>query len=97
MINSQSNDYLQRRIDIIRELLYLFRWERRIYLLVTSVSLILLLFCTIDIIYKEQAEILEIVGLFTSSGGIIYSIGRLLRMWTDAIRLLLILVKKEEQ
>ena len=82
-----TNPYKQ-RIDAIKQLLKLFKLERTVYLVITVSSLIVLITCAIVLICKSSVGTPELVLLFSSSGGITYSTGRLLRMWSEAIRIL---------
>lgn len=76
------------RLGAIGQLLEMFKMERLVYLIVTLISVIVLLTCAVVLLWKRSANYVEIIGLFGSSGGITYSTGRLLRMWSDAIRIL---------
>ena len=82
-----TNPYKQ-RVDAIKQLLNLFKLERTVYLIITVSSLLVLLICAIVLICKSAVGTAELIGLFSSSGGITYSTGRLLRMWSEAIRIL---------
>lgn len=82
-----TNPYKQ-RVDAIKQLLNLFKPERTVYLVITLSSLLVLLTCAIVLICKSAVGTAELVLLFSSSGGITYSTGRLLRMWSEAIRIL---------
>ena len=77
------------RLDAIRQLLEMFRVERLVYLAITMLSVFVLLLCAVILLWKRTASYVEIFGLFGSSGGITYSTGRLLKMWSDAIQILL--------
>lgn len=81
-------DHYQQRVDAIKQLLRLFRLERTVYLVITVSSLFVLLFCAAVLVKHAQIKTPELLGLFGSSGGITYSTGRLLRMWSEAIRVL---------
>lgn len=81
-------DELEQRIKSIRQLLDIFKVERMVYLTVTILSLIMLLSSAAVVIYKDAAGALEITGLFGSAGAITYTAGRLLRMWSEALRVL---------
>ena len=94
MPGQDADDRLQRRILIIKQLLELFRWERYIYLTITVLSLVLMIVSAIVILLTGEAKLPEIVGLFFSSGGITYTIGRLLQMWNDALKLVMMLEEK---
>ena len=76
------------RMDAVERLTELFRLERFVYLAVTIISLVMLLTSAGVLLYKKQADAVELTGLFGSSGLITYSAGRLLFMWTQALRLL---------
>ena len=76
------------RLRSIRQLLDMFRLERFAYLAVTVISVAVLLTCAIMLLVRKEAPYVAVFGLFGASGGITYSTGRLLRMWSDAIRLL---------
>lgn len=82
-----ANSY-QDRIDAIRELLALFRLERTVYLVITIFSLFILLTCAVVLMFRNTVGTPELIGLFGSSGGITYSTGRLLKMWSEAINVL---------
>jgi len=90
-----TNPYKQ-RIDAIKQLLALFKLERTVYLAITVSSLLVLLFCAVVLICKSAVGTAELVGLFSSSGGITYSTGRLLRMWSEAIRILQPSIREEK-
>jgi hypothetical protein len=72
----------------VKELLRLFYFERMAYLTVTLISVAVLLICAVILLFRGNAPASTIIGLFGSTGGITYSTGRLLRMWSDAIKLL---------
>jgi hypothetical protein len=75
-------------MDAVERLTALFRLERLVHLIVTSVSLIMLMISAGVLLYRGQAGPAELTGLFGSSGLITYSAGRLLFMWNQALRLL---------
>jgi hypothetical protein len=76
------------RMDAVERLTNLFRLERMVHLVVTSLSLVMLLASAGVLLYKGQAGPAELTGLFGSSGLITYSAGRLLFMWNEALKLL---------
>lgn len=78
---------LRERVKVIKELLGLFRLERMVYVIVTLVSVIILLTCAVVMLLKN-GETVAIIGLFGGSGGILYTTGRLLKMWSDALGML---------
>ena len=75
-------------MDAVERLTHLFKVERLVHLGVTSISLLMLLASAGVLIFKGSAGPAELTGLFGSSGLITYSAGRLLFMWTQALRLL---------
>lgn len=76
------------KMDAVERLTRLFRLERLVHLGVTGVSLVMLLTSAGVLMFRGTAGPAELTGLFGSSGLITYSAGRLLFMWTQALRLL---------
>ena len=85
------------RVTAVKDLLEAFHLERIVYLTVNLVSLSVLVVSAIVLLVRGTAQPTEVVGLFGSSGAITYSTGRLLRMWSDAIRILQPNLGKEEE
>ena len=80
---------LASRVSAIKELLEAFRFERAVYMAITLLSLFILLGCAMSLMFGRDKEgMVEAIGLFSASGAITYTTGRLLRMWSDAIRIL---------
>jgi len=79
---------LKARMDVVERLTILFKWERMAYLTMTGLSLAILLTSAGVLLVQKRAGYAEITGLFTSSGIITYTTGRLLFMWNQALRLL---------
>jgi len=73
------------RIRAVERLAQIFKTERTIYLGMTMTSVVILLGCAGFLIAKTGASIQVLVGLFGSSGIITYSMGRVLRMWDQAL------------
>jgi len=90
-----DND-MDKRVSAIRQLLDVFKIERVVYLTVTIISLVMLLSSAGIVIYKGTAGPLEITGLFGSAGAITYTAGRLLRMWSEALRVLYPVIKEDK-
>lgn len=76
-------------VNAVKELVALFRVERMVYLIITMLSLLILVGTALWMIFNssDQDETIAAMGLFTSSGGIMYSTGRLLKMWSEAMQL----------
>jgi 1,4-dihydroxy-2-naphthoate octaprenyltransferase len=92
-----SDKQLADKVEAISQLLRLFRFERGVYLGVTICSLLILLGTAIYLISSGGAVTAEITGLFGSAGAITYTTGRLLRMWSEALRVLAPEAKQESQ
>jgi hypothetical protein len=83
-----TNNDLEQRMQAVERLTRLFRMERMVHLGVTTVSLIMLLTSAGVLIYKREANSVELSMLFGSSGLITYSASRLLVMWNQALSLI---------
>jgi len=80
---------LDDRIKAVERLTELFKIERIVHLVVTSVSLVMLLFSAgITIFKKGNPDPAFLALMFGSSGLIAYSANRLLHMWDQALRIL---------
>lgn len=79
---------LKEKLEAVERLTQLFRMERMVHLLVTSVSLVMLLGSTGVLIYTREAGAAELTLMFSSSGLITYSASRLLHMWNQALALI---------
>jgi hypothetical protein len=83
------DDELQKRYEIVEKLTALFKFERMIHLIVTTVSLIILLVTITILLINGSAGTAELTLMFGSSGLITYSAGRLLRMWDQALKIII--------
>lgn len=83
-----DNSAIAARMDAVERLTSLFKLERVVYLVITCVSLVALLISACMLLYKGQSGAAELTGLFGSSGLITYTAGRLLFMWSQALRML---------
>lgn len=88
-------DDIKARMEVVRELTELFRFERMVYLGVTILSLAMLVGSALSLMIKNQAGTAELTMLFGSSGLITYSTGRLLFMWNEALKRLMPSDQKE--
>jgi hypothetical protein len=84
------------RIAMVRQLLEMFRFERTVYLSITVICVFVLVFCAFALLRNKEAGTMEITALFGSSGAITYTTGRILKMWSDAIKLLMNSADKDE-
>ena len=85
------SDELEKSVNAIRELVGLFRVERITYLCISVASVIILLVAAIGLLYKGEGtdDTLAVMGLFGSGGGIAFSTGRLLKMYSDAVKMIM--------
>ncbi len=79
---------LSERLQAVERLIQLFKLERMVHLLVTTISLGMLLTSAAVLIVRSGADLTVLTGLFGSSGLITYSAGRLLKMWDQALQVL---------
>lgn len=83
-----ANPELGDRVEAIRQLLDAFRFERFVYLSVTLVSLAILIGCAVQLARQPEPDVSLLLMVVGGSGGIVYTTGRLLKMWSDAVRIL---------
>ncbi len=74
-------------MDAVERLTRLFRIERMVYLIITTLSVGILLVSAAILLIQKRADHLELTGLFGSSGLITYTTGRLLKMWNQALQI----------
>lgn len=79
---------LKERYEIVEKLIQLFKFERTVHLTVTCLSVIILMATIIILIIKEEAGNAELTLMFGSSGLVTYAAGRLLRMWDQALKVI---------
>jgi hypothetical protein len=82
-----SDPSITEKMNAIERLIQLFRMERLAYLIVTTLSLVMLLYCGGVLIFRAQASMETLAPLFGSSGLITYTANRLFRMWDQAVRI----------
>ena len=83
-----SQNSIQDRLEAVRQLMRLFMAERIAYLIVAIVSVAMLLYCALQILQNDAAAVSSLIGMFGSGGLISIGMGRLLTMWTQAMRLI---------
>lgn len=84
---SPPNNASQEQMAFVERLLKATKPERWTYLIMTGISVGALLVCVVVLLAKSQADIKILSGLFGSTGIVTYSSGQILRIWSDAIRL----------
>jgi hypothetical protein len=83
-----TSETFDKRLRAVQTLVKLFSFERYVYLGITSLSLLMLLLAAGKLLISNHPDVAVLAALFGSSGLITYSLGRLLRMWDQAMRLL---------
>jgi len=89
------SESLNERLEVVKELTNLFKFERLVYLVITVLSFIMLLSSAVSLMVKGKAGPAELTMLFGSSGSITYTAGRLLFMWNEALKRLIPFSEKE--
>ena len=76
------------RVQAIKEITSLFRFERYVYLGIIGVCLLILVVAIMIAAKRGEIGPVELTSMFGSGGGITIMTGRLLHMWNRAIGLL---------
>lgn len=79
---------LNERLRVVQELVKTFRFERYVYLGTNSLAVIMLLLAAGKLLLQNKPDIAVLTALFGSSGLIAFSLGRLLKMWDQAVKML---------
>jgi len=82
-----SDGTIAERLEAVRQLMQFFKAERIAYLSAAIVSVGMILYCAFQVLAKDPTPS-ALVGLFGSGGMISLGMGRLLTMWTQAMRLI---------
>lgn len=85
-----SKSKVDASVEAVKQLLALFKLERMVYLAITLICLLLLIFVAVMQLNSpgDDSKYAVVTGLVGSSGGIVYTAGRLLKMWSEAMRLI---------
>lgn len=77
-------------VQAIREVNALFKGERIAYMVITIISAMVLIGSAIIMIANSESneQYMEITGLFGSSGAVVYSTSRLLKMYNSSMDLI---------
>lgn len=88
---------LDNTVKAIKALVDMFKTERMVYLIITGLSSLVLIVVAIMMLVGDDASnnYLEITGLFAGSGGVLYTTGRLLKMFNDALALIRDVIESE--
>jgi hypothetical protein len=76
---------MARPIKDIKELLDFFKVERYVYLSISAVSCVCILFCSTKAFFDGTISTGYFLGLFVPGGGIMFTTSRLLKMWDDSL------------
>lgn len=79
---------LDERMDAVERLTKLYKPERTVHIVVTSVSLVILLGAAGMMLYSGEASTTELGLMFGSSGMVTYTAGQLLKMWDRAVSII---------
>jgi hypothetical protein len=82
-----SDGTIAERLEAVRQLMQFFKAERIAYLSAAIVSVAMIFYCAFQVLTKDPTPS-ALVGLFGSGGMISLGMGRLLTMWTQAMRLI---------
>ena len=77
---------LQDRLDAAAQLVQMFRPERLAYLVATILAVAFLMITAIILLLQQHTEMA--LGMFASSGVITFSIGRLLKLWSQVLHVI---------
>lgn len=80
------NTEIGKRVTAVKELLEAFRMERILYVTISCLAIVILVTVASIIIFRNPDKIEWFVGLFVPAGAITFSVGRILRMWTQALK-----------
>jgi len=89
---------LTNTVKAIKDLVSMFKIERTAYLIITLISVLMLIGTALSLILRSESQenTIAIMGLFGSTGGIVYSTGRLLKMWSEAMQLIQKTVEQQD-
>jgi len=83
------SDTIHDRMDVVERLTNLFQFERRVYLSITLLSLGMLIASAILLVMKGEAGYAELTLMLAPTGALTYTTGRLLFMWSEALKRLM--------
>ena len=88
---------IDKTVKAIKELVALFKTERTVYMIITLISVLILIGTALMLIVRSESQenTIAVMGLFGSTGGIVYSTGRLLKMWSEAMQLIQKVIEKD--
>ena len=85
-----EQENLDQKVKAVKVLLNAFRLERMLYVIISCISVVVLLG---TVLYsfgnsggQDKTNLTVIASLFAPAGAITYSIGKILKMWNEALR-----------
>ncbi len=75
------------RIEAVRALVEMFRFERYVYMTTNSLAVAMLLLAAGRLLLSAKADVAVLSALFGSGGLVTFSVGRTLQMWNQAIKI----------
>jgi hypothetical protein len=90
-------DDLKERMKVVKQLTELFGLERKVYMGICILSLIILISSTVFLFLRDRGGYAELSLSFGSSGLITFSTGRLLYMWNEALKRLIPSTDQEDK
>lgn len=92
------SEKLEKTVKAIKELVALFKIERTVYMVITLISVLVLIGTAIMLLFRSESQenTIAVTGLFGSTGGIVYSTGRLLKMWSEAMQLIQKVIEQQD-
>lgn len=92
------SEKLEKTVKAIKELVALFKIERTVYMVITLISVLVLIGTAIMQLFRSESQenTIAVTGLFGSTGGIVYSTGRLLKMWSEAMQLIQKVIEQQD-
>jgi hypothetical protein len=88
-----DNELIDRTMDALERLMRMFAAERILYLICTTLSFVLLAVCIVSLISTRQLNTLQLTGLFSATGIIAASAGRVSFFLNKAFNLISSLVE----
>jgi hypothetical protein len=87
-----DEDLINRTLDALERLMRMFAFERILYLICTASSFVLLAICIVSLIWTKKLDTPQLIGLFSATGIIGASAGRVSLFLNKAFDLISALV-----
>ena len=81
----KSRGDLDSKLQAVKFLLEAFKLERFVYLIICCVSIGMLIVVALMQLNSGKADTAMMIGLFMPTGALAYSVGRILKMWNQAL------------